>query len=323
MSTKTTDFPTALKPVLHDVFEVTWDRPTQYTETFMIDDSQDAYEDELQIQGPDSIPAAGEGSVYERVEIENTRQKRYTHLIYKAEVRITKEALADLKYKQITDAVAKLAKAGNRTIERIAAGVFINGLNGSELAADGVAVFSASHVISNPFNGAASTASNLAATQGALSVMNVRQMRAAMRKTVDEHGSISPRMGQHLIVPPDLEDEGEAIMQSTLKPGLYGNSGATAYGAVNDKNTTGPKIKKVTVMDFLGENPTNATTAWILRDDEEAQNKVYWRVRPEKELIFEEPSGDHLFRLYMRLSAGVTDWRGLYASAGTGNTTTL
>lgn len=316
MSTKTTDFPTALKPVLHDVFEVTWDRPTQYTETFMIDDSQDAYEDELQIQGPDAIPVAGEGSVYERVEIENTRQKRYTHLIYKAEVRITKEALADLKYKQITDAVAKLAKAGNRTIERIAAGVFINGLNGSDFSADGQPDFATTHVISNPLNGASATASNLAANAGALSVMNVRQMRSLMRKTVDEHGSISPRMGNHLIVPPDLEDEAEAIMQSTLKPGVYS-------AAVNDKNTTGPKVKKVTVMDFLGENPVNPTTAWILRDDEEAQNKVYWRVRPEKELIFEEASGDHLFRLYMRLSAGVTDWRGLYASAGTGNTTLL
>jgi len=318
MSTKTTDFLPTLKATLHDVFESTWNKPTEYDKCFDVEDSRDAYEDELQIQGPDSVPQAAEGSVFEQLEIENVRSKRFTHLIYKAQIKVTKEAIADIKYKQCVDAVKKLAVAGQRTIERVAVAVLINGLNGSETTPDGLPLFSTAHVLSNPLNGAAATASNRAAADGQLSITNVRNMRTLGMKTVDEHGSLAPCMFGRLIVPPDLEDEAHAIKESALKPGLY-----TGVGGVNDKNTTGPKIEDITRLTFLAENPANASTQWFMRDDEVARNKVFWRVRPEKSFLREETSDDYVYRLYFRMSAGASDWRGLYGSMGTGATTAL
>ncbi len=305
MTVKTTDFPPALKSTLHDVFEASWKkRQDQYSRVFDVETSFDAYEDELQIQGPDEIPVATEGSVFERVEIENVRSKRYTHAIYKGEVKITREALDDIKYGKITDAVAKLAIAGFRTVERIGAAFFYNGLIGSELSPDGAAVFG-THNLSNPLPGRPTTDSN--AGTGRLGSTNIRAARADGRKTLDEHGSLAPYYLTQLLVGPDLEDEAYVQKGSDQKPGTTNN----------DDNYTGRQIKDIVVLDFLAEAPNYSDSMWFLRDPDMARNKFFWRVKPERKLIQEEASGDWLYRLYFRCSAGCSDWRGLWASTGT------
>ena len=312
MSTKSTDFPTALKATLNDVFEVTWnDEGLQCEKVFDVETSTDAYEDELQIQGPDEIPQASEGTVFERVEIENIRSKRYTHLIWKGEAKVTREALDDIKYRQCTDAVKKLAIAGRRTIEKVGAAAYFNGFT-SELTPDGLSLFNAAHTLANPLAGNPVTTGRNYGT-GTLSGPNIGAARILGRKTPDEHGSPSPFMLRQLIVGPDLEDQAEAIKQTAQ---VLGSN-------YNDKNIPGGKIDEIVVMDYLALAPANASTMWMLRDKKNARNKMFWRVRPERSLVKEEASGDWLYRLYFRLSFGHSDWRGVFGSDGTGNATAL
>lgn len=309
MTTKTTDFPSALKATLHDVFEAKWQkRAEQYSKVFDMETTFDAYEDELQIQGPDSVPSATEGSVYERVEIENVRSVRYTPGIFKGEVKISQEALDDVKYKQCIDAVGKLSTAAMRTVERIGAEFFYSGFS-SQLSPDGVPVFNTAHALSNPLASRPTTCSNRLAADGALSTANIRLARALGRKTLDEHGSLAPYQCTDLICGPDLEDEANVQKGSALRPGTPNN----------DDNVTGSRIKNIYVLDFLAEAPANGDTMWFLRDPEEARNKFFWRVKPRREILKEESSGDWLYRVYFRCVAGCSDWRGLVGSLGTGS----
>ncbi|MBS1586948.1 MAG: hypothetical protein JSS82_15540 [Bacteroidetes bacterium] len=315
MALKTADIVATLKPTLFDIFDVSWDeneKKSQYTQFCKVEDSQDAYEDLLQYQGPDSIPQAAEGSVFERIEIDNVRSKRFTHLIYKAEIKITKEALADTKYRQITDAVKMLGRAGARTIERLAAGALFNGLpGGSELAPDGLSAFNTAHAFSNPLAGNPTSGSN--AATGQMTTAVVRLMRAEGRKTRDEHGSLAPVNLTRLIVPPDLEDEASVLKESALRPG----------GMNNDKNITGSGIKDIVVADFLAEAPSNAATQWYMQDPDAHRLMFFWRQRPQRDMLHEEASDDHLFRLYFRCCVGYADWRGNYGSTGAGSTSAL
>lgn len=313
MSTRTTDFPTTLKPTLHDVFEVTWnDALSQYSKVFDVKTSMDNYEDELQYQGPDTIPSSSEGGVYERVEIENVRSKRYTWGIYKGEVKITREMLDDTKYNQVVDAVKQLARASTRTIERMAAAFFYNGLSGSELSPDGVAVFHDSHPLLNPLGDNPSLCSNLGT--GQLSNLNIRRARTLGRRTRDEHGSLAPCHFTQLIVPPDLEDEAHAQKESSLNPD----------NAENAKNVSGMRgIKDIVVLDFLAEAPANSSTMFFMRDPKMARNKFFWRVKPERSILRDTATNDYLYRVYFRCGLGASDWRGLFGSTGAGTTSAL
>lgn len=313
MALQTADILATLKPTLFDLFDASWDeneKKAQYTQFCKVENSSDAYEDILQYQGPDSIPESVEGGVFERIDIENVRSKRFTHLVYKAEIKITKEALADTKYRQITDAVKMLSRAGARTVERLAAGALFNGFS-SEQSPDGVSAFNASHSFSNPLSGNPTSGSNLAT--GTLSTVNVRSMRVAGRKTRDEHGSLAPVNLSRLIVPPDLEDEAMVLKESSLRPGT----------ANNDKNVTGSGIKEIVVADFLAEAPSNASTQWFMQDPDAHRLHFFWRVRPQRSILHEEASDDHLFRLYFRCCVGYADWRGNYGSTGTGSASSL
>lgn len=314
MTTRTTDFPSALKATLFDAWDVAFKgKDAQYKKVFHVEESQDNYEDMLQVQGPDTIPVSGEGQVYERVEIENVRSKRFTWVIYKGEIKITREMLDDCKYRMIVDGAKHIGQAVARTIDTVAAAFFYNGLTGAEITPDGVGVFSTAHVLSNPLAGRSGTATNKGT--GTLSVANVRSGRTLGRKTPDEHGSVAPRNFSQLILPADLEDEGDVIQQSTLRPG--------STAPLNDKNVTGPKIKDIVVLDYLADAPANGSTSWFLRDPEESKNYLFWRVKPEREIVRDQGSNDYLFRSYMRFGLGAADWRGLFGSDGTGSATVL
>lgn len=301
----TTTFPTALKKHLFDVWDASYKEETQqFAQVFDVDTTEDAYEDFLQRQGPDSIPQSSEGDGYERLDSENVRSKRYEPGVFKGEMKITREALDDYKYKQLTDATKDLAVAASQTVERLAVAFFINGFT-SEMSPDGVSVFNAAHPLSNASSGKPSTGSNYANYQ--LSPGNVRLVRSAGRHTPNEHGYVAPVYLTDLIVGPDLEDAAEVIKNSTLLPGSN----------ANDKNETGTKIKNIYVLDFLADY--NMPYAWWMRDPKRAKNKLFWRVKPERKIVEEEGTGDFLFRIYFRVGLGCHDWRGLYGCDATGN----
>lgn len=315
MATNTSDFPSALKDTLLDAWQVAFDgEDSQYQKVFHVRESSDNYETMLQFQGPDTIPESGEGQVFERVEIDAVREKTFYWVIYKGELKITREALDDIKYQKIVDGASHIGAAVARTVDLAASAFFFNGLSGAEQTPDGKAVFAADHVLANPLAGKPFSSGRNIGT-GSLSIPNIRAARVLGRKTPDEHGSVSPFQLTQLIIPPDLEDDAEVLIESMQRPGT----------ANNDKNVTGPKVKEVVVLDYLTEAGANASTQWYLRDPRKnkSKNMFFWRVKPEKKIVRDENSDDYLFRCYMRFGLGAADWRGLFGCTGAGSDTVL
>lgn len=308
MTQRTADFPETLKKTLYDLFDGSMTAAEdQYKKVFDVCDSDDAYEEELMVQGPDEIPQVAEGGPYERIEMENIRTKRYTWLIFKGERKITREALADNKYPQIVDTVKQFSEATSRTVERLAAGFYIGGLSGAELLPNDEAIFLDNHVVTNPLGNNPGFVSNKGI--GKLSNVNIKQGRILGRRHRDEHGSIAPVHYSQLIVPPDLDDDAFIQKLSALNPD----------NADNAKNVVGQGIKEVVVLDYLAEAAENSATAWFLRDPKKARNKFFWRDRPTREVLKDQATGDHVFRVYFRCGVGAPHYAGLFGSDGTGS----
>lgn len=301
----TSEFGTPVqKKILHDLFDTGWDGEGEtYKSICQVEDSSDAYETDVQMQSPDEIAIADEGGMYARVEISNIRSKTYTHSLYQAEIKITRETIEDSKYKQIYDAVKMLGVAAKRTVERKAAAALYNGFT-SELSPDGAAVF-ASHTLAQPLAGRPTTYSNKGTA--ALTPTALKNRRIQGRKCLDENGSLSPARFDTLIVPSALEYTGEQI----LVPMSRGEA-----GTANNDASVGGKGLKLVVSDWLEEASSNADTQWYLCDSKKHKFMFFWRVRPQQELIYEEATGAHLYRIRMRFSLGFSDYRGFDGSTG-------
>jgi hypothetical protein len=295
------------KPILNDLFDTAWNGKDEvYSKICKVEESGDAYEKDLQMQSPSEISEANEGGMYQRVEIENVRTKTYTHLLYKGEIKISREVQEDSKYKQIYDAVKMLGVAAKRTVERKVAAAMYNGFT-SELSPDGGAVFS-SHTLDNPLSGRPTTFSNLGT--GVLNAANLKARITNGYKTLDEHGDLTPKHLSHLVVPSALS----FTAQQLKAPASAGEPGT----ANNDQNVVSGAISKVTVSHFLSEAASNADTAWFLLDPDEHMFKFFWRVKPMTELLEEEATGDKLFRVRFRFSVGFSDYRGVDGNTGAG-----
>lgn len=301
---KASDFVEAQKDTLRNVFDASWNGMGEsYSKICKVEESSDAYEDDLQIQSPDEVAESVEGGMYNRVEMENIRTKRYTHLVYKAEMKISKEAIEDLKVREIVNGVKKLGVAAKRTVERKVAAALFNGFS-SETSPDGAAVFS-SHTLSNPLAGRPTTFSNLGTA--ALSPTSLKARRTNGYKTLDEHGSLSPKDLRHLVVGSGLAFTAEQLIES---------AGDYEPGSANLSKNVGARGMKLTVNHWLAEAASNADTQWFLLDPDEHQFMFFWRVKPQQEMIAEEATGDALYRIRMRFSVGYSDYRGIDGNTG-------
>ena len=304
MTLRAADFVEAQKDTLRNVFDTAWDGMGEvYSKICKVEESSDAYEDDLQIQSPDEVAESVEGGMYNRVEVENIRTKRYTHSVYKAELKITKEAIEDLKVREIINAVKHLGRAAKRTVERKVAAALYNGFT-SEQSPDGVAVFS-THTLDNPLSGRPTTFSNKGTARLAPSALKTRRTNGY--KTLDEHGSLSPRDLRHLVVPSALAFDAEQIVN-------FPNENEP--GSANFGKNVGARGMKLTVNHWLSEAASNADTQWYLFDPDEHQFMFFWRVKPQQELIAEEATGDALYRIRMRFSLGFSDYRGADGNTG-------
>lgn len=295
------DWAIAQKKTLYRMFDTGWDgEETTYDKICHVEDSADAYETDAQIQSPDEIAESVEGGMYSRLEIEQVRTKTYTHLLFKAEIKITKEMVEDSKYSLIYDGVKHLGRAAKRTIERKVTACLINGFS-SELSPDGQPVF-ASHTLAMPQPGRPTTYSNL--FTGRLNATNLKTMRTSGRKTLDENGSIAPKKYKRLIVPSALEFTAKQIKGSTGEAGT----------ANNDMNPHSDI--EVVVNDWLSEASSNGDTMHFLQDPTDHKFMLFFRVRPQQDRTVEEASGDLLYRTRFRLSCGFSDYRGMAGSTG-------
>jgi hypothetical protein len=292
-----------LKLGLDKVFDTAfYEEGWQFEDVYDMDETEDGFVDDFQIQTPDAIDIVGEGGAYTRVDIEAVRTVRYTIFTLKTEMKITQEAEEDLKYKPLKNGAKALGVAMHRTIERLAAANLYNGFS-SVTSPDGVSLFNTAHALANPLGGHPTTMSNR--SQLRLNAVNLGTRRVAGRKQLDEHGSPSPAKFNQLIVGPDLMYVAEQITEGKEEP----------FTANRNVNVTQRGIKTY-VLDYLQEAPQFATAMWLLRDSKLAKNRCIWRKKPESSIAIDGPTGDPLYRQRCRLVFGHSDYRGIDGNTG-------
>lgn len=284
---------------LNEIYqEGTTSWPSEYTTCFNVMNSTKQSEKDSYISGFGAMPAKTEGADATYDTLLPGITKTYVHTTYALGYEITEEAVEDNL--QTPETFNKLPQAldrsGKETIETQAFSVFNNGFSTNGF--DGTTLFSTSHP---KLNGG--TQANRPSTDADLSVTSLTAGLTAIEKYVDDRGLKLPTKAKLLLIPIDLWNVAEELLESEYKP----------YVGNNEVNALQSKDLNYYVGHYLTD-----TDAWFLLSDKgEHHLKFYWRVKPgalRRGTDFDSTNLKHLAR--MRFSVGYSHWYGTYGTQG-------
>jgi len=300
MATFRGNFGELLAPGIDNLMKDSWAKhPEEYSQYATVKTSDRAFEDHHRLAGFGLARKKNEGAQVTYDDPLMGPAKRYIHDTYALAFQVTQEMMDDDQYDVIQGFPKDLAKSMRDTVETVAI-VPLNSGFSSTTTADGVAFFSASHPLQDPSQGAVTTAtqSNLLNPAAQLSVTSLQDALILYENMVDERGlriAISPNK---LFIPVNLQFTAAKILQSQFDP----NSGENAINPVYNRLTP-------VVLHYLSD-----TNNWFLGSNEENSLTFYWRMRPKMEQTDDFETGSAKFKCTMRISAGVTDYRGWVGS---------
>ena len=269
-------------------------RKAEYTQLFNMLTSKRAYEEDSKFIGFGITVAKPEGTNTVMDDPAQGSTKRYTHNSFGMGFRVTREAHDDDLYTQINKLPKGLANSNNELIEQSGANLYINGLAGTELGLDGVAVFSNSH----PRIGGGTAYDNLAAD--AFSITGLQAMTNYYESALNDRGLHIAMRPKLVVLPHQLRFTAREIFGTEKKP----------FTNDNEVNSILDEDLQWTVNHFL----TSATNWFVLPTDKELWPNFFWRTSPEYKADDDFLSGDMLNKTFMRFSLGVSESQGLYAS---------
>lgn len=221
----------------------------------------------------------------------------YTHKKYTKGFKISEEMYDDDLYRIMNRKPGQLAVAAKRTAEYHAAGLFNNAF--STPGGDGKALASTIH----PRSDGGSAQSNASATGITLGDTNLNVGVLALEAQLDDKGMKIATEAKTLLVGRTLKKTATVLTESMQLAGSPNN----------DMNYNKQMGLKVVSWHYL-----TSTTAWFLLDPSVHLLNWFWRKQPvfAQENSFD--TGMALFKNSMRFSKGFSDWRGVWASKGDG-----
>jgi|10_taG_2_1085330.scaffolds.fasta_scaffold03119_3 hypothetical protein len=232
---------------------------------------------------------------------EQGHAKTIYYTSYAKGFQITSEMYKDDLFQNFMKLPAKLAKSAAIKPDVVFFDtVFNNGFD-TTTGWDGQYVFDNDHDQLYTGN---SSKSNIPTTAGSLSETTLQAAYEYYWDLEDEAGlpiQLTPDM---LLAPPELTWVVEKLRQSGLVVGS-GN---------NDINTVNPGNSVVSWTPFISRFLTDAN-AWFLLA-EERDCRLYWKENAQMESADDFHTGNALFKVTMRFSAFVMDWKGMYGNAG-------
>jgi hypothetical protein len=285
---------------LNTIFGMEYDRyPEQWREVFSVEQSQKAFEEDVQMIGFGAAPTKAEGAA---ISYESGREgivARYTHETIALAFSITEEAEEDGLYGSLGAKYARaLARSMQHTKEIKGANILNNGFT-TVTGGDGVAMLSASHPL-----GGGGTASNILGTAADLSETSLETMLIQISEMTDDRGIPVAATGQKLIVPPELMFVAERIVNSNLRPG-------TADNDINAMKSMGMIPGGVAVNQRL----TDPDAFFIMTDVPDGM-KHFVRRSLKKAVEGDFETGNLRYKVSERYSFGFTDWRGIFGTTG-------
>jgi len=299
MPINTGNHPKALWPGIHSWFGAVYAKhPTEYTSLFDVKTSGQNYEEDVEHSSFGLAPLKPEGMAVVYDSHQQGNVKRYIHAAYALGYIVTREELADNKYRKVSMSRSQsLAFSMAQTRENVGANIYNRATTSGYTGADGIVLLSASHT------SLAGVQSNILATAAALSEASLEDLCIQTQNAKNSRGLQISLRPTNLIIPTALGFEAQRILKSVLQ-------NDTANNALN-------AIKSLNVIpDYTINHYLSSTTAWFLRTN--APDGMCWFNREAVEFGKDNDfdTDNAKAKAYMRFSAGWTDWRGVYGTPG-------
>jgi hypothetical protein len=253
----------------------------------------------MNIVGFGDTPEKPEGEPYATDLLRPGHEKRISHTEFGLGFEVTQTALEDDRYDQLTKYGMWLTFSANYVLARRAANLYNNGFT-TETTADGVAIFSTSHVLAG-----GGTFSNRSAADTALSWNSLRDAIITLEtETKHDSGQLAETVENlRLVIPPHLEMLADRIVNSTGLPGV----------ADNDRNSIKSRRQITIDVDKL----LTDTNGWFLQANDTDMHglRSYERVG----LSQDEPMTDPRTKNRLYTIRGRYSWYGLFPQNSFGN----
>ena len=290
------------KEVFTLLFDAQKELPNFWRQVINVKKSDRKFERTLSMVGVGDIPEKGEGAPFTTQVIREGWSKDFTHTEFGAMFEVTKTALEDDQYDQLSQNARWFMFAARVVEEKRGAILYNNGFSGGgELSPDGVAIFSSAHVLKG-----GGTARNILASPADLAATSLETALIDVQtQTKVEAGQlVAPAMSLTLHVPPALEFAAERILKSTLIPASPNN----------DVNALKRRKWDVVVNPYLTDDD-----AWFIQDGNKNHHgmRSYTRVGMESLPARTDPRTDNrLYPIRWRRSFGCAFWQGVFGSPG-------
>lgn len=275
--------------------------PVEYTDLYEMDESDKAYEQDVQVTGFGLAPVKGQGAPIQYDSEEQGWVTTYTHIAYALGYAVTHEEIEDNQYKEVATRRAKAnAFSINQTIENVSAFLYNNAFNSTYYSTpDGQPIISSAHVgaAGATFSNALTPAADL--SEAALEDIGIQIMRATQ-----DRGLLISVMPTSLHISPFEWFNANRILKSILQSD-------TANNNINVLRATNAFPGGIKMNHFFTSN-----NAWFVRTNIPNGPKFYWREKPQFDQDNDFNTKNALAACYMRFSLGITDPRGLYGSNG-------
>lgn len=296
----TGNHPKLLWPGIHDTWGQLYDGyAKEYEDLYAWEDSDKAYEEDVQITGFGLAPVKPQGG---QIEFDSEVQgpvTRYQHIAYALGYMVTFEELRDNLYEIVSQRRVKAnAFSINQTIENVAAFLYNNAFVSTYFTTgDGVALISTAHT-----NTTGGTYSNELSPSADLSEAALEDICIQIMGTQTDRGLLISIMQQSLHIPRQEWFNANRILKSVLQSD-------TANNNINVLKATNAFPQGIKLNHFF-----TSASRWFVRTNCPNGMTAFWRDRPMFDQDNDFGTKNALAATYMRFSVGCTDPRGIFGS---------
>ena len=294
--------PKLLWPGVHAIWgQVYAEHAKEYPDLFDQEDSNKAYEQDVQVTGFGLAPVKGQGApVTYDTEVQGI-VTTYQHIAYALGYIVTYEELRDNLYEEVSMRRAKAnAFSINQTIENVGAFLYNNAFSSTYYTTgDGMPLISTGHK-----NATGGTFSNALSPAADLSEAALEDLTIQIMGTQNDRGLLINIMPRSLIIPRQEWYNANRILKSVLQSNTTSNN-------INVLKATNAFPEGIKMNHYL-----TAPHAWFIRTNCPNGMTMFWRDRPMFDQDNDFDTKNAKAATYMRFSVGATDPRGIFASNG-------
>lgn len=275
------------------------EHPMEWPELFDMENSEQAYEEDVEVTGFGLAPVKSEGSGVSYDSETQGYTKRYTHVAYALGYICTHEEIMDNLYEKVARRRTQaLAFSMRQTKETVGANVYNRAFNSSYTGGDSKELLATDHPTLS------GNQSNELATAADMSEASMEDLIIQIMGATNARGLKISLMPRKLLVPRQLWFEANRIYKSTLQ-------NDSANNAVNVLRATNALPEGIKVNHYFTD-----ADAFFIRTNCPQGLTYYDREAVDIDKDNDFDTKNDRTKAYERYSVGWTDWRTLYGTPG-------